>query len=416
MKQKIQRLEKFITSHEGILSVIRRIPSEIIQEIFQWLSAILRQEAQLEPKWALPFAYGQICSSWRGSALSVHSLWSLFPEIRKPKTPVGQELQLKYMTELLYRSRQSPIQFFFDVGYWNKDPYPTADLVMQSSERWLVINILGTAMGIYRYFHEIRGRIPNLECLAISVLVFDAPSDRLDMFQTAPKLREVKLAGHNMGDIKLPNHQLVDFYYVTTDTRNPLNQLTNAHHLENLICESRSWNPIPNINTISLPNLKRLFVRLHHSSPPVLVFLTVPILESLHIEDELNALDSALLRSLAEMASRSGNLPHLQELYIWSTLDKMLEGLDEVLRLTPALRVLETPIPSPREILTLASMSIGSLPLVTSLELCCFMVTEFLAPEIFSALKEFTDSRCELLHQYDSPLRGLRVVTNCGRW
>ena len=390
-KQKIQRLEKFIASHKGIVSAIRRIPPEIIQDIFQWLSAILRQEAQFEqPEWALPFAYSQICSSWRGSALSVHSLWSLFPKIRKPKSRVGNELQLKYMTELLHRSRESPIQFFFDAGFWNRGPYPVADLLIQSSGRWQIINIHGSARA---YFHKIRGRIPNLESLAISVPIFDGSSDVLDMFQMAPKLRQVQLAGHRTGDIKLPNHQLVDFNSLVIYARNPLSQLTNAHRLENLMYESRSPDFITIITTISLPSLKRLAVRLYHSSPPILDFLTVPILEGLQIEDPLNALDSALLRSLAGMASRSGDLPHLQELHIWSTLDKMPEGLDEVSRLTPALILLDTPIPSPRDILALASTNAASSPLITSLEFCYFGVTKILAPEIFSALKEFTDSR-----------------------
>jgi hypothetical protein len=327
------------------------------------------------------------------------------------------------MTELLHRSRQSPIQFFFDVGFWNRDPYPTAELLMQSSARWQVINIRGSAMGIYKYFHEIQGCIPNLESLAITVLLFDSTSGTLDMFQTAPKLRQVQLAGDKIGDIKLPNHQLVDFnslpiylHFPPTHPRHQFSQLANAYHLENLIYESRSSYPITNIDKISLPSLKQLFVRLHHPSPSVLDLLTVPILERFTIEDLLNALDSALFRTLAEMASRSGNLPHLQELQIWSTLDEMPEGLEDFLRLTPALRFLDTPIPSPRDILTLASTNTGSLPLVTSLEFCSFGITKVLAPEIFTALKEFTDSRCELLHQYDSPLRELRLATNCGQW
>jgi len=413
-KQKIQRLEKFIASHNGILSVIRRIPSEIIQEIFQWLSAILRREARSKPKWALPFAYGQICSSWRGGALSVHSLWSLFPEIRKPISHVGKELQVKYMTELLHRSRQSPIQFCIDITSWYN---PIRDLLVQSSGRWQVVSTRGSATEIHNFFHEIRGRIPNLESLTISV-VFGASLDTLDMFQTAPKLREVRLSGYEISAIKLPNHQLVDFCSLAMRNRNLLSHLTNAHHLENFTCGE--WGPITtNINAICLPSLKRLHVQLTRSSQTILDFLTVPILECLRISVILVSLDTILLRSLAEMASRSesGNLPHLQELHIWSTLDKMPEGLDEVLRLTPALRILDTLIPSPRDILALASVNTGSgVPLVTSLKYCYFGVSKALVPEIFSALKELTYSRCELRPRCISPLRGIRLATECGQW
>lgn len=411
-KQKIQRSEKFIANHKGILSVIRRLPSEIIEEIFRWLSAILRREARSKPKWALPFAYGQICSSWRGSALSVHSLWSLFPEIRRPISHIGKELQVKYMTELLHRSRQSPIQFCIDVSSWYN---PIRDLLVQSSGRWQAVSTRGSATDIYNFFHAIRGRIPNLESLTISV-VFGASLDTLDMFQTAPKLREVKLSGYEISAIKLPNHQLVDFCSLAIRNRNLLSHLTNAHHLENLTCGE--WDPITtNINAIiSLPSLKRLHIQLTRSSQTVLDFLTVPILEYLRISV---ILDATLLRSLAEMASRSesGNLPHLQELHIWSTLDKMPEGLDGVLRLTPALRILDTLIPSPRDILALASVNtVSGVPLVTSLKYCYFGVSKALVPEIFSALKELTYSRCELRPRCISPLRGIRLATECGQW
>ena len=271
-------------------------------------------------------------------------------------------------------------------------------------------------MAIHNHFYRVWGRIPNLERLVIAVVAFDAGSDTLHMFQTAPKLREVQLVGHNIGHIKLPNHQLVGLHCLASHTRNPLSQLINANHLENLIYQSKysDIDPITNVN-IYLPSLKLLYTRVFHSS--ILDFLTVPILENLHIEDPLNCLDTAILRSLTEMASRSGNLPHLQELHIWSLLAEMPEGLDEVLRSTPALQLLDTPIPSLHDILALASTNTGSgLPLVTSLELCYFGLTKALAPETFSALKEFTDSRCELRDQYVSPLRTLRLATECGQW
>jgi hypothetical protein len=319
------------------------------------------------------------------------------------------------MTELLHRSRQSPIQFCIDVSSWYN---PIRDLLVQSSGRWQAVSTRGSAMEIHNFFHEIRGRIPNLESLTISV-VLGASLDTLDMFQTAPKLREVKLSGHGISAIKLPTHQLVNFCSLATRNRNLLSHLTNAHHLENLTYGE--WDPITtNINAIiSLPSLKRLHVQLTRSSRTVLNFLTVPILECLRISVILVSPDTTLLRSLAEMASRSesGNLPHLQELHIWSTLGNMPEGLDEVLRLTPTLRILDTLIPSSRDILALASVNTGSgVPLVTSLKYCYFGVSKALVPEIFSALKELTYSRCELRPQCISPLKGVRLATECDQW
>ena len=228
------------------------------------------------------------------------------------------------------------------------------DLLVQSSQRWQIINIRGTTTEIYIFSHLIWACIPNLESLTVSVFFSRVTLYPLDMFQTAPKLREVKLSGRE-STMKLPTHQLVNFCSLTYYNQNPLSLLINAHHPENLGFGAWKLGPITNINMISLPNLKRLHIRVYQSSQPFLFdFLTVPVLECLHIQVLLITVDTALLQSLAEMASRSesGNLPHLQELRIWSKWGEMPEGFDGVLKLTPALRVLETPIPSPRDTYT----------------------------------------------------------------
>ncbi|KIM45554.1 hypothetical protein M413DRAFT_24731 [Hebeloma cylindrosporum] len=346
-RYKIQRLGKFIAAHKGVVSAIRRIPPEIIQEIFQWLNAILRQRAQLQSTLGLPFAYGQISHSWRASALSVHSLWSVFSVVRNPKSRRGRELQVKYMTELLRRSRQAPIQMFIDVDAI----YHIRHLLARCSERWQVLTICGWSVQMLSNLCGIRGRLPNLETLTI---LFRSPGTffgALDLFKTAPKLRDVTLVGYDRSAVELPTRQLVDFCSITSGIPNPLNQLTNAYHLENLTYGI--WHADRITKAVFLPSLKRLHLREHHPSLPVLDFLTVPFLEYLRIS-VVQKIDGTLLRSIAKMASRSesGNLPYLGELRIESEHDKMSKGMDEVLRVTPALRVLETPNISSHDTLT----------------------------------------------------------------
>ncbi|KAJ7029360.1 hypothetical protein C8F04DRAFT_42353 [Mycena alexandri] len=80
----------------GILSLIRRVPPEILAEIFLYFAPVLdvdhfdaRRDPFAEDPMGLcmtaeiPWHLGQICRSWRTVALSLRSLWSTF-DLRPP--------------------------------------------------------------------------------------------------------------------------------------------------------------------------------------------------------------------------------------------------------------------------------------------------------------------------------------------
>ncbi|KAJ7607857.1 hypothetical protein FB45DRAFT_763676, partial [Roridomyces roridus] len=66
--------------HEAILSSIRRVPPEILGEIFSWTLPCTLREA-LEPEdcdfdpTRSPWVLTHICSRWRAVAISIPSLW-----------------------------------------------------------------------------------------------------------------------------------------------------------------------------------------------------------------------------------------------------------------------------------------------------------------------------------------------------
>ncbi|KAF8196903.1 hypothetical protein K438DRAFT_1585606, partial [Mycena galopus ATCC 62051] len=61
-----------IYQHQAILSPVRRIPPELICEIYAWTWASCKSDySRHEPPWFL----GQICRSWRHFALSYPPLW-----------------------------------------------------------------------------------------------------------------------------------------------------------------------------------------------------------------------------------------------------------------------------------------------------------------------------------------------------
>ncbi|KAJ6483991.1 hypothetical protein C8R45DRAFT_1075295 [Mycena sanguinolenta] len=68
------KLKQYVDAHEALISPIRRLPQDMIQEIF--LACIpTRRNAVISAREA-PLLLGHICSGWRSIALSTPMLWS----------------------------------------------------------------------------------------------------------------------------------------------------------------------------------------------------------------------------------------------------------------------------------------------------------------------------------------------------
>ncbi|KIM79566.1 hypothetical protein PILCRDRAFT_26422, partial [Piloderma croceum F 1598] len=69
--QKRQALLKFIAEHNAILAPIRRLPPELLTDIFARCSppSMLWQEQEA------PSPCAQVCAGWRKAAVSTQQLW-----------------------------------------------------------------------------------------------------------------------------------------------------------------------------------------------------------------------------------------------------------------------------------------------------------------------------------------------------
>ncbi|KAJ7264920.1 hypothetical protein B0H12DRAFT_1101440 [Mycena haematopus] len=81
---------------EGIIAPMRRLPPEVLGEIFSYLTPVLANDHRFDlvkhnyrhpggrgMRAEIPWYLGQICSYWRTVALSIRSLWSVF-DLRPP--------------------------------------------------------------------------------------------------------------------------------------------------------------------------------------------------------------------------------------------------------------------------------------------------------------------------------------------
>ncbi|KAJ7739674.1 hypothetical protein DFH07DRAFT_708341, partial [Mycena maculata] len=64
----VEELRRSSHRHKAIIHPIRRLPSEILGEIFQQLNDV-------EAEKPAPLIFGEVCRQWRAIALSLPSLW-----------------------------------------------------------------------------------------------------------------------------------------------------------------------------------------------------------------------------------------------------------------------------------------------------------------------------------------------------
>ncbi|KAJ7168031.1 hypothetical protein C8R46DRAFT_1094728 [Mycena filopes] len=75
LTQQRERLQDFVKTHRAVLSVLRRVPDEILLEIFQHArEGIPDPDATATTPWAV----SHVCSRWRAVALSSPQLWARF--------------------------------------------------------------------------------------------------------------------------------------------------------------------------------------------------------------------------------------------------------------------------------------------------------------------------------------------------
>ncbi|KAF8965951.1 hypothetical protein BDZ97DRAFT_741370 [Flammula alnicola] len=142
-KHKIAQAAKFIHAHEAIISPIRRMPPEILQEIFSFILEHSTLEHSIRNPYRrvtrdLPWTLSQVCQSWRATALSLPFLWNHLPTLEATRlTKAKTKLQLDVLNELLRRSANTLLSVhIFAPCIDLRSPHPAVGLLVQHSERW----------------------------------------------------------------------------------------------------------------------------------------------------------------------------------------------------------------------------------------------------------------------------------------
>ncbi|KAJ7124314.1 hypothetical protein C8R44DRAFT_147227 [Mycena epipterygia] len=283
-----------LAEHNTILSPLRRMPPEVLGEIFSWnlpsIDTLRRGRLSVADS---PWVLTHISGHWRAVALSIPSLWSLMVIIfRHESIP-----PLSMIKTQIQRARSLKIHFY---GHEESDPRPQIDVfqcLAEYSSRWEELSIC-LSSHLVLLLAGLRGRLPLLRRLWVE---WDAPESQagvqsIDGFERAPLLVDATIfSQYRYLPTLLPAHQLTSYdidglweMHQRILTLAP--NLCQARIIISLEEESRPWPASGEV--IDLLHLQRLFV----SDEEVLNYLRAPVLQEIAFEaDRCREEDSYLI-------------------------------------------------------------------------------------------------------------------------
>ncbi|KAJ7609049.1 hypothetical protein FB45DRAFT_374065 [Roridomyces roridus] len=281
----------------SIVSPLRRVPPEILSEIFVWtqpLPADLGGRPELKTRWLIT----QVSRRWREIALSTPSLWSLVCVSSKRKVDPIAMIQAQ-----LQRARSLKIHFY---GSQTEDSTAGIELfrfLSEHSVRWEELFIRLTA-GLVPLLSTLRGRLPSLRRLMIQWCKAESQIgvDRIECFETASSLEDVGTYSFRYIPIPFPTDRLTSYRMEgpLEFHRRVLKMAPNIIEAQVMVpLDNPSW-PEPSDSAIDMLHLKCLYVThgqiLDHLRAPSLAEIAVHF-SSTNADPVLDHLDAFLLRS-----------------------------------------------------------------------------------------------------------------------
>ncbi|SJL02808.1 uncharacterized protein ARMOST_06145 [Armillaria ostoyae] len=269
-----------------ILSPSRRLPPEVLTEIFiRCWSLYGRTGPPLDPR-AVPWTLTHVCRKWRKVAIATPEIWSsIHLDFGYDKFVRGSQHKAAFMLGMILdRARPHDLNVFID----HKDDistHPACAVLLPSVRYWKSLEVEGVSCDL-SFLSPCRGFFDRLETAKVRGL-HHGGSEAIDIFAVAPRLRSFTKTSH--GPFLLPAN-LVEFddtYLFNVYTCTTLRRLVNIETLS-LSCNSYS-SELPRIHlsrlsqlklTTDLRSLGTLFVTYNQFDLPSLTHLKIWFLYS----------------------------------------------------------------------------------------------------------------------------------------
>ncbi|KAJ7031537.1 hypothetical protein C8F04DRAFT_960204 [Mycena alexandri] len=192
----------YVEAHKALLSPLRRLPLDIMQEIF--VACLPTHRNCVMSAVEAPVLLGRICSSWRTVSLSTPRLWARLhiaePE-RPRQAPIYQE---KYAQRLaitkawLERSGRCPLSISLHGSDLHRPGVSDTvnrflDLVLSYASRWQHISVTASSSALDTVFNLTEHDVPMLKTLEM----------RENNQQDVPMLKTLEIHQHLMANSDL---------------------------------------------------------------------------------------------------------------------------------------------------------------------------------------------------------------------
>ncbi|KZP20013.1 hypothetical protein FIBSPDRAFT_1045106 [Athelia psychrophila] len=276
-------LQDYADAHKGLLGPLRRLPAEMLAEIF--IHALPEYPANLSVHDA-PLLSQSVCRRWRDVSRSTPELWS------RICIHLGNgrfDAHLEIASAFVIRSAKHPLSI--SLGPLEHYPtiipegHPALRLLATQCERWHALR-LQLPLPILRELTIAKGRLMSLNSLHLitGATYRDTDEAILDTFACAPRLKSFQANAHEWDDIVDTRALLLPWSCLTSlhlDERRAgviwalLQDCPNLAHLEAHIGDGTPDIDVPNVK---LPHLLSLSLAFQETSA-ILSTLTLPILE-----------------------------------------------------------------------------------------------------------------------------------------
>ncbi|KAJ7703888.1 hypothetical protein B0H17DRAFT_38643 [Mycena rosella] len=188
----------------GLIAPIRRLPSEILVEIFRlcWLEPVADvDESALAMKRlanAPLLALSQVCSRWHTIALGTPALWSVIEidSLIWSEPTVKVDTAMGLLRSVLERGANHPLVVTIRNLDGGQLYGPALELLARHSVRWRSAILTGPLAPL-RHLSGAKNNLPQLESLMFYCWPWETPETTpFELFQVAPSLARLELAGN----------------------------------------------------------------------------------------------------------------------------------------------------------------------------------------------------------------------------
>ncbi|KAJ7609493.1 hypothetical protein FB45DRAFT_1126839 [Roridomyces roridus] len=312
----------FIRSHTGILGASRRVPAELVAEIFSHMTESRRvgKAAVPSPPWCL----GHICQFWRAVALSVPSLWNSIRVYQPFLNSISRTYSSSMLEAQLLRSGDLPLDMSItwlrgdaavQMEFW--------DILLANSHRW------GSFYARYKIdsnidvvLSRIRGRIPLLKEFRPRIRLFiGRPAAARNHTGQQQIQQRVPILGAPLG----PDHPL----------SRPLDILRGAPNLvECSMGITTDFHFDDSGATAKLPRLCRLFLEPSREAARIPAHIHAPVLRDLSAGPPYRNIMPFIHRSSCQLTRL-----FLDDIYMW--LPSPMSPMEEIIAILEQLPTLE---------------------------------------------------------------------------